>query len=239
MQGRSEKRRYWYCLCDCGNTIQTTDTRLKTDHTKSCGCIRQTTSDLKVGLKVGDLILRAKLPHKSGNRNGAYWLCVCSCGKEIQRSTNQLRTNTNHNCRSGLHRHGFRVYPATPKPYPEGAIRIFKKYSHLASTLNQGMAEDIANAAILRGAWICYWRETQGFPVEFESAYFAKIIRMALIQETRRTTSEYYGNSVRITEDIKIGGSVTDLTCIEYPVAEAETPGNMILSSGRKKFKRC
>lgn len=42
--GESEKRdhtgaMYWYCLCDCGNTLETTGVRLRNGTTQSCGCL--------------------------------------------------------------------------------------------------------------------------------------------------------------------------------------------------------
>lgn len=40
--GLSEKtnrhQRYWKCICDCGNIVHTTSTKMKSGHTKSCGC---------------------------------------------------------------------------------------------------------------------------------------------------------------------------------------------------------
>lgn len=35
---RQGKQTYWNCLCDCGKTIESTTSHLKTGHTKSCGC---------------------------------------------------------------------------------------------------------------------------------------------------------------------------------------------------------
>ena len=38
------KRAYWNCLCECGNTVTVQGKKLRTCHTKSCGCIRKETS---------------------------------------------------------------------------------------------------------------------------------------------------------------------------------------------------
>ena len=35
------KRVYWKCVCDCGNTCIIHGTKLRNGHTKSCGCIRK------------------------------------------------------------------------------------------------------------------------------------------------------------------------------------------------------
>ena len=45
-----DKRAYWNCLCDCGNTVTLQGKRLRTGKTQSCGCIRKETS-AKQGLK--------------------------------------------------------------------------------------------------------------------------------------------------------------------------------------------
>lgn len=44
------KRAYWNCLCECGNTTIVEGKRLRNGHTQSCGCIRKETS-AKQGLK--------------------------------------------------------------------------------------------------------------------------------------------------------------------------------------------
>lgn len=34
-----KKRTYWKCLCDCGNIVSVEASKLKSGHTKSCGCL--------------------------------------------------------------------------------------------------------------------------------------------------------------------------------------------------------
>ena len=45
-----DKRAYWNCLCECGNTVTVQGKKLRTGKTQSCGCIRKETS-AKQGLK--------------------------------------------------------------------------------------------------------------------------------------------------------------------------------------------
>ena len=36
---REHKNRQWLCRCDCGNLVQVNGSKLKTGHTRSCGCL--------------------------------------------------------------------------------------------------------------------------------------------------------------------------------------------------------
>jgi len=42
-----DTRAAWNCVCDCGNTITISGKKLRSGHTKSCGCIRKETSALQ------------------------------------------------------------------------------------------------------------------------------------------------------------------------------------------------
>ena len=37
----TNRETYWLCECDCGNFCEVTTTRLRSGHTKSCGCLRE------------------------------------------------------------------------------------------------------------------------------------------------------------------------------------------------------
>ena len=35
-------KEYWYnCKCECGNTVSVSQSKLRNNHTKSCGCLRK------------------------------------------------------------------------------------------------------------------------------------------------------------------------------------------------------
>lgn len=36
-----KKHAYWVCRCDCGNTVTVDGLKLRSGHTKSCGCLRE------------------------------------------------------------------------------------------------------------------------------------------------------------------------------------------------------
>lgn len=68
----------WYCQCDCGGFKEVVGTELARGNVTSCGC--KTNIDL-TGQKFGRLTA-IKRDHKSKN-NKWFWLCECSCGKNV------------------------------------------------------------------------------------------------------------------------------------------------------------
>ncbi len=78
----SKKRATWECLCECGNKCIVTGKRLRSNHTKSCGCIRD--PDL-TGKKIGRLTLIKKIRMdevKGWPEHRIGYICKCDCGKE-------------------------------------------------------------------------------------------------------------------------------------------------------------
>ena len=89
-----EKRTYWNCLCDCGNTTIVLTAHLKNGHTKSCGCLHdlQSTKNIKKAQEKLKIDYETKYINKKfGNltvlqrTHDTYWLMKCDCGniKEI------------------------------------------------------------------------------------------------------------------------------------------------------------
>lgn len=89
--------RVWICKCDCGNTCEVSINSLRTNHTKSCGCLKRTIKndvprDL-TGLKIGQLTV-LKLNDNSKNilqLKNKKWDCICTCGKTKTISDTLLR----------------------------------------------------------------------------------------------------------------------------------------------------
>lgn len=75
----------WKCECDCGNTVVTDGSRLRSGMTKSCGCLQKDrTSESSVhdltGQRFGLLtVIERDGQTPSGN---VRWRCKCDCGKE-------------------------------------------------------------------------------------------------------------------------------------------------------------
>lgn len=44
-----KKRAWWLCVCDCGNLVEISGITLRSDHTKSCGCLNHEPTNKKHG----------------------------------------------------------------------------------------------------------------------------------------------------------------------------------------------
>ena len=72
--GKSNKKIFWLCKCDCGNEIKVPTGKLNSRYSKSCGCARkETLSNMKVNLKHG----------KRKERIYRTWTNMCArCGNQ-------------------------------------------------------------------------------------------------------------------------------------------------------------
>lgn len=97
-KSEKNKRGYWVwlCRCDCGREIKATAGNLKSGNVKSSGC--SLVIDL-IGKEFGRLrvIKRVERP-KSIKGTGAYWQCVCKCGRITVVSSRNLITGTCKSC---------------------------------------------------------------------------------------------------------------------------------------------
>lgn len=73
------------CRCDCGNIVVKTSSNLSSQ--KSCGCIKTKREDFKHRV-VGKLTVLSL--HNRGSKTDT-WMCRCSCGKEVVKSSTYLR----------------------------------------------------------------------------------------------------------------------------------------------------
>ena len=91
---------YWKCLCDCGGTTTTTCAKLKSGHTKSCGCLqRERTSEASkkdlTKMKFGRLTVLERVS-KMGEH--AKYRCKCDCGTTIIVEGGNLVTGATKSC---------------------------------------------------------------------------------------------------------------------------------------------
>lgn len=96
--GRKQLR--WVCVCDCGNEVTVQANNLKSGHTTSCGCARESVG-LKLlhdltGKRFGRLtVLYQGERSKSGEIR---WACRCDCGNEIVTQANNLVSGASKSC---------------------------------------------------------------------------------------------------------------------------------------------
>lgn len=93
-------RRYWRCVCDCGKECVIQEYRLKTGHTKSCGCLRVSNGRKRIvdltGMRFGRLTA-VEVTEQRYN-NSAIWRCHCDCGEEVLCSADALKRGSVRSC---------------------------------------------------------------------------------------------------------------------------------------------
>lgn len=103
---------YWLCKCDCEreDLVSISASNLRSECTKSCGCISKDITYFKkdnlIGQKFGRLTVIELDVKKSNdfrdknNRSKLFWLCKCDCGSEkvVSISTDSLKNGTTKSC---------------------------------------------------------------------------------------------------------------------------------------------
>ena len=127
--GVHKHRSRWSCLCDCGNTTETTTNQLTTMGTTSCGCTRR---ENLVGKRFGQLVVQKYVYTK---KTKAYWSCLCDCGATIITSANMLKVGDKTSCGTDGHVIGKSIYCAGCGIEKTSDTTRFQKakgmYSHL------------------------------------------------------------------------------------------------------------
>lgn len=82
----------WKCECSCGNIIETTSSRLLSEHVKSCGCLKNKTTNMS-----GIHLHRLTFLYPDGN-NKLNWICRCDCGNIISVNKNNVKRGLTKSC---------------------------------------------------------------------------------------------------------------------------------------------
>lgn len=100
---RESCRYYWKCMCDCGVYTTVNASNLRSEVTKSCGCLRKITFGKdrnKISMK-GQRYSRLLVIDESSKRmgkKGVYWECRCDCGNIITASRPNLIEGSVKSC---------------------------------------------------------------------------------------------------------------------------------------------
>lgn len=104
-EGKTGNGAWCECKCECGNTIITKASWLKTKGVQSCGCLRREISAQNSRNSVVDLTnmrfgrLIALYPTEKRVRSGSIvWHCICDCGEEKDVASTDLVQNKTHSC---------------------------------------------------------------------------------------------------------------------------------------------
>lgn len=88
----------WICKCDCGGETITTASKLRTGHTKSCGCFQREQTSLAsrkdyTGKKFGRLTVQKRI-----DGNCTKYQCRCDCGNVVIVLSSNLITGATKSC---------------------------------------------------------------------------------------------------------------------------------------------
>lgn len=91
----------WLCQCDCGNTTEVTSYAIRSNNTKSCGCLRKKkTQERQFKDLTGAQFSKLKVIKVAGqtNRKGYIWECFCECGKVCNVTSSHLIKGMTKSC---------------------------------------------------------------------------------------------------------------------------------------------
>jgi len=238
-------RRLWDLQCDCGNTLSLSRGDFDKPYgQRSCGCLGKNRKGQPNPKKAGDFrgrrfgLLTAieRIPGKFKHGHKPVWRCICDCGTEVERSTQELRQGYTKGTHCGdREKHGWGLwYPPTPSPYPPEAGAIVAKYLRRVNTQAErydARIQDEIMDRLIRAAWILVYRRQQGEEISelHERRYINKSLRYCREQVRLRSALETRGGMC-VTIDgkikkIKQGGSEMTESNISETTVNWTLPG--------------
>lgn len=89
-------RRYWNCICDCGNKTIVLTSHLTSGYTTSCGCAKGLNFIDISGQRFGRLVALKPTDKRLGN--SIIWECACDCGNTCEVPSISLRQGLTKSC---------------------------------------------------------------------------------------------------------------------------------------------
>ena len=149
-------KNYYYFRCNCGNIFISSLVRIKSGHTKSCGCLKRRESILHK--KFGKLYVVKEYSKYVNNKKWNYCLCRCDCGKYTEILKKFL---TGHQIKSC----GCKYNKVNVKKYKN----FYFVYQHLLRRCNNPKDEEYHNYG---GRGIqCLWNSFEEFKNDMYDSY--------------------------------------------------------------------
>ena len=97
------KKTFWQCVCDCGNTTVVPAGDLKNGKVKSCGCLLRSQRENQLedlsGKKFGRLLVTEFSGfHTYPTERKACWRCICDCGNTVIVQAGNLKSGATKSC---------------------------------------------------------------------------------------------------------------------------------------------
>ncbi len=150
---------FWLCRCACGNEVVVDQSKLKSGHTKSCGCLKKEKLQDLTG-KVFGLwtVISFNRSEKEGNHYRTYWNCKCACGGERVVRGDILKSGGSKSCGCyGKDRSLIELPEYTEEEAFKKAKSVYKHMKQRCYNLNKTRFSDYGG----RGIKICdRWLES-------------------------------------------------------------------------------
>jgi len=150
---------FWLCLCACGNEVVVDQSKLKSGHTKSCGCLKKERLIDITGQQFGLwTVVSFSYFAKTGDKQRPYWNCKCACGNEGIVRGDILKDGGSKSC--GCYEKDRSLIPLPAYSYEEAYKKVKSVYKHMKQrclNLNKTRFKDYGG----RGIKICdRWLES-------------------------------------------------------------------------------
>ena len=99
-KGSIRNKAAWLCKCECGNETIVASDKLKSGHTKSCGCLKKEVPEERLLDLTGKKFGRWTVIERNGRekRGDCLWKCRCDCGKIKNVRGGSLTTGNSKSC---------------------------------------------------------------------------------------------------------------------------------------------
>lgn len=92
------KQSIWECLCDCGNTRESTTSNLRQNKVKYCLACGESRRKIDLSGKKFDKLTVIRDVGCDEKHRGRVWLCKCDCGNEISMGASVLKSGKSKSC---------------------------------------------------------------------------------------------------------------------------------------------